>query len=83
MTHQIAVTSKGHQVYRTVNGRYRLNVGPAWPTPREAIRYANQLDVAYASGEGLTPVPLSPLRGRGSEALSRVVRTARRHTAGE
>jgi hypothetical protein len=56
MTHMIAVVSVSptrYQVYRTVNGHYRLNVGPTWSTPREAAAYANALSLGY----------VSPLRG--------------------
>lgn len=43
------------QCYRTVNGLYKLNVGPAWPSSKEAMAYAKKLDA----------IPIvSPLRGR-------------------
>lgn len=39
---QIRVTATGkHQCYRTVNGIYALDVGPAFKTPREAITYSD------------------------------------------
>ena len=60
MTHQIRVTPKGHQVYRTINGIYTLNVGPAWPTPREAIRYADSLDADTVSPLRNSAEPFTP-----------------------
>jgi hypothetical protein len=42
--HNIAYIDGKYQVYATVNGIYRLNVGPRWLTPREAARYAETLD---------------------------------------
>ena len=71
MQYQIAVTPKGHQVYRTVNGLYRKNEGPAWPTPREAIAYAEalqivddlQVDPLRSSVEGTPVSPSAPTGG--------------------
>lgn len=61
MTLYVHVTPKGHQVYRLVNGRYTLDIGPAWPTSREACRYADALEAA----EGISPLRLS---AEGSDA---------------
>lgn len=54
MTHHfIAHDAKGYVVYRLVNGLYRLNVGPYFPTPRAAMAYSDQLDAA----QGVSPLP--------------------------
>ena len=45
----IAHNGKGYVVYRTELGRDRQYVGPVWPSPREASRYADLLSVPYTS----------------------------------
>ena len=40
----IAYVDGRYQVYRVVNGRYRLNVGPKWATPKEAALYVERMD---------------------------------------
>jgi hypothetical protein len=72
MTHQIAVTPKGYQVYRTVNGRYRLDVGPAWGSPKEAARYADLLDTPTVSPlrGPESPVPLADALATGAHGRS-------------
>lgn len=44
MSHHIAVVDGKYQVYRVVNGKYRLEVGPPWSDPSTAARYADLLD---------------------------------------
>lgn len=44
--HYLAHDEKGFQAWRIVNGRYRLAVGPHFPTPRAAMAYADALDAA-------------------------------------
>jgi hypothetical protein len=41
-----------YQVYVTTNGIDRRDIGPAWPTPREAIRYADRI----ADAQGVSPL---------------------------
>ena len=71
MTHQVAHDDGGYQVYRVVNGRYRLDCGPTWATPSAASIYCDALDQASrteaqhedsAPSSGLS-VPLSLARG--------------------
>lgn len=50
----IAVEGGMYQPYRIVNGIYRLPVGEPVPTPRSAVRYADNLE------RGMSPT--SPLR---------------------
>ena len=66
--YQVCVTPKGHQVYRTVNGIYREYVGPAFATPREAIRYADLIERTTVSplrapGGRLSTEPVVPAPG--------------------
>ena len=46
MTHQVAHDDGGYQVYRVVNGRYRLDCGPRFATPSAAAIYCDALDLA-------------------------------------
>jgi len=49
----VYVTDAGkHQVARHIGDRHRLDVGPPWPTPRQAIDYAKALDAA----RGVSPI---------------------------
>lgn len=47
--HFVAHDGIGYHVWRLVNGRYRLNVGPHFATPREAMAYADSLDSSLAT----------------------------------
>lgn len=41
---QIRVDDQGkHQCYRMPDGLNRVDVGPAWDTPRQAIQYSNEV----------------------------------------
>ena len=44
MMHQITYLDGKWQVYRVVNGKYRLNVGPRWLTGAEARHYCDLMD---------------------------------------
>jgi hypothetical protein len=45
MNHFIRVDDSGrHQPFRLVNGRYSLDVGPSFATPREAMAYTDALN---------------------------------------
>ena len=44
MSHQITYLDGKWQVYRVVNGKYRLNVGPRWQTGVEARHYCDLMD---------------------------------------
>jgi hypothetical protein len=90
MTYQIAVDRNGkHQVFRTVNGIYRLDIGPAWPTPRLAIDYSDALEAAEhvsplrVSGEESTADPAGPLPGSGPSDSSPEPRQASRVGTGQ
>jgi len=67
MTVQIAHDG-GYRCYR-LEGRTRRYVGPVWPTPKEASRYAYALEASEgisplrASIEPSDPRPVTPLRG--------------------
>jgi hypothetical protein len=50
VTHQVAHDGGGYQVYRVVNGRYRLDCGPTWATPSAASIYCDALDLAARTG---------------------------------
>jgi hypothetical protein len=68
MTVQIAHEG-GYRCYR-LEGRTRHYVGPVWPTPKDAARYATALDAAA----GISPLRISaedsdPSRGAPSAAL--------------
>ncbi len=45
----IAHTGTGYRVYRTENGIDRTDVGPVWPTPKEASHYAGLIREPYVS----------------------------------
>lgn len=52
--HHIRVTDDGrHQVYVTTNGIDRVDVGPSWKTPREAIDYSDTLSDHVAANRAL------------------------------
>ncbi len=55
----IAHTGTGYRVYRTENGIDRTDVGPVWPTPKEASHYAALIREPY----------VSPLRDSGDDPL--------------
>ena len=42
--HGAAYEGGKYRVYRVVNGRYRLFVGPKFDNPRDAAQYARTLD---------------------------------------
>ena len=71
----IHVDARGrHQVFRTVNGIYRLDVGPAFTKPRDAIAYAAALEempsvspLRPTSREAARTLPASPLLGSPDE----------------
>jgi hypothetical protein len=44
VSHHIAVVGGKYQVYRVVNGKYRMDCGPAWADPGTAAKYADLLD---------------------------------------
>lgn len=57
----IAHVGKGYQLYRLVNGRYRLPLGPIYPGPTEAARYADLLEAVPATSPlRLKPEPVKP-----------------------
>lgn len=58
-----------HQCYRLVNGLYKLDVGPAWKTPREAIDYSNADQLAGLPGRRPNP----DLAGLGAASRDEVV----------
>ena len=65
----IAYVDGRYQCYRTTDGRDRINVGPKWLTPRQAIDYIEALG-ARAAGE--EPVHLGgdiPHRQLGADRL--------------
>lgn len=48
----IRVTDDGHyQPHRTVNGRYRLDVGPAFERPKDAVAFCNAYPAMQGTGE--------------------------------
>ena len=67
MTHYIYVGDDGnHYVFTLGRGMARIDVGPrhGWPTPRQAVDYANALDRAFG---GASPIPAVPLPGTDAE----------------
>ena len=89
MTHQIAHGDGGYQVYRVVNGRYRLDCGPTWATPSAASIYCDALDLAArteaqhedsAPSSGL-PVPAEARVSRGAHGAPHLPAPAVPHRA--
>jgi len=58
----------GYRCYR-LEGRTRRYVGPVWPTPKDAARYATALDAAYVSPLRISAEDSDPSRGAPSAAL--------------
>jgi hypothetical protein len=63
--YHVAYVDGRYQVYRTLTGIDRTNVGPRWSTPAEANRYADRLaampDVSpvRSGSDGQGPAPLA------------------------
>ena len=56
MNHFIRVDESGrHQPFRLVNGRYSLDVGPSFATPREAMAYTDALNAPATQRAGDVP----------------------------
>jgi hypothetical protein len=53
----LAHDGTGFRVYRTETGRDRAYVGPSWASPREAIRYADALEVVVSPLRASTEDP--------------------------
>jgi hypothetical protein len=66
MSHQITYLDGRWQVYRVVNGKYRLNVGPRWMTAKEARDYCDLMDTSPLRDPvevPTTPIPVGASTG--------------------